>query len=109
MYHEIKGDLTVDGQKFALVVSRFNEFITSKLESGCWPPGAVTQLVGAPESMVLKTSLVSIGSLTSKIIVAEFVISVPVGRSGLALIVNVTCPSPSCTSGSFGGSKPIRE
>lgn len=34
VYHEIKGDLTVDGQKFALVVSRFNEFITSKLESG---------------------------------------------------------------------------
>lgn len=34
MPKEIKGQLTVDGQRFALVVSRFNEFITSKLLAG---------------------------------------------------------------------------
>ena len=31
---EIQGRLAVDGQRFAIVVSRFNEFITSKLVSG---------------------------------------------------------------------------
>ena len=34
MPKELHGQLRVDGQKFALVVSRFNEFITSKLLSG---------------------------------------------------------------------------
>ncbi len=31
---EIHGQMAVDGQRFAIVVSRFNEFITSKLMSG---------------------------------------------------------------------------
>ncbi len=34
MPHELHGQLAVDGQRFAIVVSRFNEFITSKLLSG---------------------------------------------------------------------------
>lgn len=34
MPHELHGELTVDGQRFALIVSRFNEFITSKLLAG---------------------------------------------------------------------------
>ena len=34
MVNRIEGSLTVEKQKFALVVSRFNEFITSKLVSG---------------------------------------------------------------------------
>ncbi len=34
MPRELKGQLTVDGQRFAIVVSRFNEFLTSKLLSG---------------------------------------------------------------------------
>jgi len=34
MTHEIHGQLAVDGQKFAVVVSRVNEFITGKLMSG---------------------------------------------------------------------------
>jgi 6,7-dimethyl-8-ribityllumazine synthase len=34
MAREIQGQLAVDGQRFALVVSRFNEFITSKLLGG---------------------------------------------------------------------------
>ena len=34
MPREIHGQLTVDGQRFAIVVSRFNEFITSKLLGG---------------------------------------------------------------------------
>jgi 6,7-dimethyl-8-ribityllumazine synthase len=34
MAHEIHGQLAADGQRFALLVSRFNEFITSKLLSG---------------------------------------------------------------------------
>ncbi len=34
MPHEIHGQLLVDGAKFALVVSRFNEFITSRLSGG---------------------------------------------------------------------------
>jgi len=34
MAREIQGQLAVDGQKFAIVVSRFNDFITSKLLSG---------------------------------------------------------------------------
>ena len=34
MPREIQGQLTVEGQRFGLVVSRFNEFITSKLLSG---------------------------------------------------------------------------
>ena len=34
MPREIQGKLTVEGQRFGLVVSRFNEFITSKLLSG---------------------------------------------------------------------------
>lgn len=34
MPREIQGHLTVDGQRFAVVVSRFNEFITSKLLAG---------------------------------------------------------------------------
>ena len=34
MPREIHGQLAVDGQRFAIVVSRFNEFITSKLLSG---------------------------------------------------------------------------
>lgn len=34
MPREIHGQLTVDGQRFGVVVSRFNEFITQKLLSG---------------------------------------------------------------------------
>ncbi len=34
MPQELQGQLTVDGQRFAIVVSRFNEFITSKLLTG---------------------------------------------------------------------------
>ena len=34
MPNEIHGQLAVDGQRFAIVVSRFNEFITSKLLAG---------------------------------------------------------------------------
>ena len=34
MPRELHGQLTVDGQQFAIVVSRFNEFITNKLLSG---------------------------------------------------------------------------
>ena len=34
MAKTIEGSLTVDGQKFVLVVSRFNEFVTSRLVSG---------------------------------------------------------------------------
>ena len=34
MAREIQGHLTVDGQRFAVVVSRFNDFITSKLLAG---------------------------------------------------------------------------
>jgi 6,7-dimethyl-8-ribityllumazine synthase len=32
---EISGDLNAKGQKFAIVVSRFNDFITEQLLSGC--------------------------------------------------------------------------
>lgn len=58
MIKEIHGNLTAEGAKFAIVVSRFNEFITSKLLGGAidclkrhgadesnitvaWVPGAV--------------------------------------------------------------------
>jgi 6,7-dimethyl-8-ribityllumazine synthase len=34
MPRELHGQLVADGQRFAIVVSRFNEFITSKLLSG---------------------------------------------------------------------------
>ena len=34
MPQELHGQLAVDGQRFAIVVSRFNEFITSKLLAG---------------------------------------------------------------------------
>lgn len=34
MAKELHGQLRVDGQRFAIVVSRFNEFITSKLLTG---------------------------------------------------------------------------
>ena len=34
MPHEVHGQLIVDKQRFAIVVSRFNEFITSKLLTG---------------------------------------------------------------------------
>ena len=34
MPRELHGQLAVDGQRFAIVVSRFNEFITSKLLAG---------------------------------------------------------------------------
>ncbi len=34
MPRELHGQLAVDGERFAIVVSRFNEFITSKLLSG---------------------------------------------------------------------------
>lgn len=34
MVQEISGKLIIDGARFAIVVSRFNEFITSKLLSG---------------------------------------------------------------------------
>ncbi|MGB2987705.1 MAG: 6,7-dimethyl-8-ribityllumazine synthase [Phycisphaerae bacterium] len=34
MPRELHGQLTAEGQRFAIVVSRFNEFITSKLLSG---------------------------------------------------------------------------
>ena len=34
MPKELHGQLTVDGQRFAVVVSRFNDFITTKLLSG---------------------------------------------------------------------------
>lgn len=35
MANVIKADLTAKGKKFAVVVSRFNEFISSKLVEGC--------------------------------------------------------------------------
>jgi 6,7-dimethyl-8-ribityllumazine synthase len=34
MPRELHGQLAVDGQRFAIVISRFNEFITSKLLAG---------------------------------------------------------------------------
>ncbi len=34
MLREVRGQLAVDGQRFAIVVSRFNEFITGKLLAG---------------------------------------------------------------------------
>jgi len=34
MPRELHGQLTIDGQRFAIVVSRFNDFITTKLLSG---------------------------------------------------------------------------
>ena len=34
MPRELQGNLTVDGQRFAVVVSRFNDFITAKLKAG---------------------------------------------------------------------------
>ena len=34
MPHELQGQLTVDGKRFAIVVARFNEFITGKLLDG---------------------------------------------------------------------------
>ncbi len=34
--HVYEGVLTGEGLRFAVVVSRFNEFISSKLLSGCW-------------------------------------------------------------------------
>ena len=34
MPKELHGQMAIDGQRFAIVVSRFNEFITSKLLSG---------------------------------------------------------------------------
>ncbi|MCH9033205.1 MAG: 6,7-dimethyl-8-ribityllumazine synthase [Planctomycetes bacterium] len=34
MPRELHGRLTIDGQRFAIVVSRFNDFITTKLLSG---------------------------------------------------------------------------
>jgi len=34
MYHKIEGDLKADGLYFAIVVSRFNEFINNKLLEG---------------------------------------------------------------------------
>jgi 6,7-dimethyl-8-ribityllumazine synthase len=34
MPHELHGQLGVDGQRFAIVVSRVNDFITSKLLAG---------------------------------------------------------------------------
>jgi len=34
MANELSGALTVDGERFAIAVSRFNEFITSRLLSG---------------------------------------------------------------------------
>jgi len=34
MPQELHGQLTIDGQRFAIIVSRFNEFITSKLLTG---------------------------------------------------------------------------
>ncbi|MHC5108515.1 MAG: 6,7-dimethyl-8-ribityllumazine synthase [Planctomycetota bacterium] len=34
MTHEISGQLAVDGERFAIVASRFNEFITSRLVGG---------------------------------------------------------------------------
>lgn len=35
MANVIKADLTAKGKKFAIVISRFNEFISSKLLEGC--------------------------------------------------------------------------
>jgi len=35
MVNVIKADLTAKGKKFAIVISRFNEFISSKLLDGC--------------------------------------------------------------------------
>ena len=34
MPREVQGNLAVDGQRFAVVVSRFNDFITTKLKAG---------------------------------------------------------------------------
>jgi 6,7-dimethyl-8-ribityllumazine synthase len=34
MVKEIGGDLTAEGKKFAIVVSRFNDFLTTKLKDG---------------------------------------------------------------------------
>lgn len=36
MPQELHGDLQVGSERYAIVVSRFNEFITSKLLSGAW-------------------------------------------------------------------------
>ncbi|AQT67030.1 6,7-dimethyl-8-ribityllumazine synthase [Anaerohalosphaera lusitana] len=64
MYKEIKGQLTAGDAKYAIVVSRFNEFITSKLLGGAidclqrhgasddqitvvWVPGAIEITVAA--------------------------------------------------------------
>lgn len=46
---EMRGQLKVDGQRFAIVVSRFNEFITSKLLSGAMD--ALLQY-GCPENRI---------------------------------------------------------
>ena len=35
MPHAIKAELLAKGKRFAIVVSRFNEFISSKLVEGC--------------------------------------------------------------------------
>jgi len=67
MIKEIHGNLTVEGEKFAIVVSRFNEFITSKLLGGAidclkrhgaleenitvvWVPGAVEITMAAKKT-----------------------------------------------------------
>ena len=64
MVKEIKGQLNADDNKFAIVVSRFNEFITGKLMGGAidclqrhgaadeqievlWVPGAIEITLGA--------------------------------------------------------------
>src|SRR3990172_911282 len=68
-----------------------------------------TPLVGVSESMVLKTSGVSMGSggmPTSKSIVALFLITVPVGRPVFGIILNEIQPLPrGSTASVFGGRK----
>ena len=68
MINEIKGQLNAGDSKFAIVVSRFNEFITGKLLSGAidclqrhgapdgnitvlWVPGAIEITLAAKNSL----------------------------------------------------------
>ncbi len=49
MAHVFEGKLLGDGQRFGLIVSRFNEFITNKLLSGCLD--ALTRHGVAPDAI----------------------------------------------------------
>ena len=68
-------------------------------------PRAATLLDGAPRSIVLNTSGVSIGSFQSNTIRATFSIWSPPTKSGSGMIENLTYPSPSPFT-TFGGRKP---